>query len=125
MDFNKLTLKSQEAVARAQELARRSGNPEITPDHLLLALLEQELPQTLAARASANVDLLREAAQDRIQRLPSISGATQQPQISTTFLRVLDEADEERRALGDDFVSVEHLLLALGGVDRNALLAAL
>jgi len=43
MDFNKLTVKSQEAVAAAQDLARRRGNPEITPDHLLLALLDQDL----------------------------------------------------------------------------------
>src|SRR5205814_6955690 len=47
MDFNKLTLKSQEAVAAAQELAHRMGNPELYPEHLLLALLDQELPQQL------------------------------------------------------------------------------
>jgi ATP-dependent Clp protease ATP-binding subunit ClpB len=47
MDFQKLTLKSQEAIATAQELARRAGNPELTPDHLALALLDQELPRTL------------------------------------------------------------------------------
>ena len=47
MDFNKLTLKSQEAVAAAGELARRRGNPEVYPEHLLLALLDQELPQQL------------------------------------------------------------------------------
>jgi ATP-dependent Clp protease ATP-binding subunit ClpB len=44
MDFNRLTIKSQEAVGAAQELARRSGNPEIYPEHLLIALLDQELP---------------------------------------------------------------------------------
>ena len=47
MDFNKLTVKSGEAVAAAQELARRLGNPELTPDHLTVALLDQELPRTL------------------------------------------------------------------------------
>ena len=51
MDFQKLTLKSQEAVAGAQELARRMGNPELTPDHLTIALLDQELPRTLVDRA--------------------------------------------------------------------------
>ena len=50
MDFNKLTTKAQEAIAASQELARRNANPEIYPDHLLLALLTQELPQTLAER---------------------------------------------------------------------------
>ena len=47
MDFDKLTIKSGEAVAGAQELARRAGNPELTPDHLTIALLDQELPRTL------------------------------------------------------------------------------
>src|ERR687885_332454 len=54
MDFNKLTLKSQEAVAAAQELARRMGNPELYPEHLLLALLDQELPQQLVPDAAAD-----------------------------------------------------------------------
>ena len=53
MDFNKLTIKSGEAVAAAQELARRAGNPELTRDHLTVALLEQELPRTLLQRAGA------------------------------------------------------------------------
>ena len=50
MDFNKLTIKSQEAVAAAQERARRNGNPELYPEHLLLALLDQDLPRALVAR---------------------------------------------------------------------------
>src|SRR5919202_812474 len=53
MDFNKLTIKSQEAVAAAQELARRSGNPELYPEHLLIALLDQELPRQLVPDADA------------------------------------------------------------------------
>jgi ATP-dependent Clp protease ATP-binding subunit ClpB len=52
MDFNKLTLKSQEAVAAAQELARRMGNPELYPEHLVLALLDQQLPQQLVPDAA-------------------------------------------------------------------------
>ena len=51
MDFNKLTIKAQEAVAAAQELARRNGNPELYPEHLLLALLDQELPRELVTPA--------------------------------------------------------------------------
>ncbi|MGH3000626.1 MAG: Clp protease N-terminal domain-containing protein, partial [Gaiellaceae bacterium] len=51
MDFNKLTIKSQEAVAAAQELARRNGNPELYPEHLTLALLDQELPRELVPDA--------------------------------------------------------------------------
>ena len=81
MDFNKLTLKSQEAVAGAQELARRNGNPEITPDHLLVALLDQELPRELVP----DPDLLRAEADARLRALPSIQGAAQQPQVGAQF----------------------------------------
>ena len=58
MDFNKLTIKSGEAVAGAQELARRVGNPEVTPDHLTIALLDQELPRTLVERSGASAGTL-------------------------------------------------------------------
>ena len=67
MDFNKLTVKSQEAVARAQELARRAGNPEIYPEHLLLALLEQELARTLVERSGYGLDVLQ-AQLERMER---------------------------------------------------------
>ncbi len=122
MDFNRLTLKSQEAVAAAQELARRRGNPELTPDHLLLALLDQELPRTLLADRAADVQ--REAA-GQVDRLPVVSGGTQQPQVGAAFSRVLDRAEDEMRKLEDEYVSTEHLLLALDVVPRDELLAKL
>ena len=71
MDFNKLTLKSQEAVAAAQELARRAGNPELTPDHLTIALLDQELPRTLVDRAGYGAGELRAEAEARLRQLPT------------------------------------------------------
>jgi ATP-dependent Clp protease ATP-binding subunit ClpB len=126
MDFNKLTLKSQEAVAAAQELARRMGNPELTPDHLTVALLEQELPRTLVDRAGHASAELRSEAEARLRNLPSVSGeAAAQPRASAALTRVLDKAFEEMRSLGDEYVSVEHLLLALDVVSREALLGAL
>jgi ATP-dependent Clp protease ATP-binding subunit ClpB len=125
MDFQKLTLKSQEAVAAAQELARRTGNPEVTADHLTIALLEQELPRTLVDRAGYGAAELRAEAEARLRNQPAVSGSNAQPQASAAFGRVLDRAFEEMRALGDEFVSVEHLLLALEVVPRDALLAAL
>ena len=67
MDFNKLTIKSQEAVAAAQELARRGGNPELYPEHLVLALLDQELPQQLVPDASS----LRAEAETKLRGKPS------------------------------------------------------
>jgi ATP-dependent Clp protease ATP-binding subunit ClpB len=115
MDFNKLTIKSQEAVAAAQDLARRRGNPELTPDHLLLALLDQEL--------FADWSGLRADAEQKVERLASVQGGQQQPTAAAAFSRVLDAADEERRKLEDDYISTEHLFLALAPVPREEILA--
>jgi ATP-dependent Clp protease ATP-binding subunit ClpB len=125
VDFNKLTIKSGEAVAGAQELARRAGNPELTPDHLAIALLDQELPRTLVERAGANPAGLRAEAESRLAQQPSVSGGAAQPQASAGFRKVLDDAFSEASTLQDEYVSVEHLLLALALVPRDALLAAL
>ena len=117
MDFNKLTLKSQEAVAAAQELARRLGNPELYPEHLTVALLDQELPRELVP----DPDSLRAEAEASLRTKPSTQGAAQQPQVGAAFSRVLDEAFEEARRMEDDYVSTEHLLLALDVVPRDQL----
>ncbi|HKG44181.1 MAG TPA: ATP-dependent chaperone ClpB [Gaiellaceae bacterium] len=117
MDFNKLTLKSQEAVAAAQELARRMGNPELYPEHLTLALLDQELPQQLVPDAAT----LRAQAEAALRGKPSTQGAQQQPGVSAAVSRVLDQAFDEARRLEDEYVSTEHLLLALDVVPREQL----
>jgi ATP-dependent Clp protease ATP-binding subunit ClpB len=123
MDFNRLTLKSQEAIAAAQELARRAGHPELHPEHLLLALLDQELPQTLLGGRAADV---RVEAEADLARRPSMQGADNlQPQTSASFRKALDRAEEEMRKLEDEFISTEHLLLALDVVPRDELLARL
>src|SRR5213082_1671557 len=117
MDFNKLTIKAQEAVATAQELARRSGNPELYPEHLLLALLDQELPRELVPDG----DALRAHAEAQLAAKPRIEGAQQQPNVSAQFSKVLDKAFDEAKRLEDDYVSTEHLLLALDVVPRGEL----
>ncbi len=117
MDFNKLTIKSQEAVAAAQELARRLGNPELYPEHLLVALLDQELPRELVPDA----DALRAQAEATLAAKPRLEGAQQQPGASAQFSRVLDEAFDEAKRMQDDYVSTEHLLLALDAVPREQL----
>jgi ATP-dependent Clp protease ATP-binding subunit ClpB len=119
MDFNKLTIKSQEAVAAAQERARRLGNPELYPEHLLFALLDQELPRALVASA----DELRSSAEQRLAGKPRIEGMAQQPQVSAALLKVFDRASDEAKKLEDEYVSTEHLLLALDVVPRDELLA--
>src|SRR3954451_18352258 len=114
MDFNKLTIKSQEAVAAAQELARRRGNPEIYPEHLLLTLLDQPL--------FADWQGLRADAEATLAQRPSVQGGTQQPQVGAAFSRLLDRADEERAKLEDDYISSEHLFLALEPAPREEIL---
>src|SRR5579871_6294758 len=116
MDFNRLTVKGQEAVAAAQELARKRGNPEIYPEHLLLALLDQEL--------FADWQGLRADAEAKLAARPSATGAANvQPRVSGSLERVFDEAERERERLEDDFVSTETLFLALAPVPREEILA--
>src|SRR4051794_22278204 len=110
MDFQRLTIKSQEAVASAQDIARRRGNPEIVPDHLLLALLDHDL--------FADWQGLRPEAERRVDALPAVQGGGQQPSVSAAFSRLLDRADDERKQLEDDYVSTEHLFLALEAAPR-------
>ena len=117
MDFNKLTIKSQEAVAAAQELARRNGNPELYPEHLLVALLDQELPRELVPDA----DALRAQAEAQLAAKPRIDGAQQQPNVSAQLSKALDRAFDEAKRMEDDYVSTEHLLLALDVVPREQL----
>jgi ATP-dependent Clp protease ATP-binding subunit ClpB len=119
MDFNKLTIRSQEAVAAAQERARRLGNPELYPEHLLLALLDQELPRALVPDA----DALRAETEAKLAQKPRTEGLAQQPGASAAFSKVLDRAFDEAKRLEDEYVSTEHLLLALDVVPRDELLA--
>jgi ATP-dependent Clp protease ATP-binding subunit ClpB len=125
VDFNKLTIKSSEAVGAAMELARKRGNPEVYPEHLCIALLDQELPRTLVERSGKSVDEIRQDCEARLASRPAVGGATQQPRASTAFAELLDRAEEEMRKLEDEYISTEHLLLALDVVPRDRLLEAL
>jgi ATP-dependent Clp protease ATP-binding subunit ClpB len=115
MDFTKLTVRSQQAIAAAQEAARRRGNPEVYPEHLLLALLDDEM--------FAEWQQLRPAAEQRLAAKPAVQGATGQPTASTAFARVLDRSEEEARKLEDDYVSMEDLFLALEPAPREEIVA--
>src|SRR5207249_6262454 len=107
VDFNRLTIRSSEAVAAAMELARKRGNPEVYPEHLCIALLDQELPRTLVERSGKSVDEIRQGCEARLASKPSVGGATQQPRASTGFAEVLDRAEEEMRTLEDEYISTE------------------
>jgi ATP-dependent Clp protease ATP-binding subunit ClpB len=116
MQPDRFTIKSQEAVAAAQRLAAEHRNPEVTPAHLLLALLEQEdgLAPAVLRKLSADVTAITERARAAVAELPTVSG-DDEPDVrpAQTLVRALQRAEKESSALGDEYISVEHLLLAL------------
>jgi ATP-dependent Clp protease ATP-binding subunit ClpB len=137
----RLTVKAAEALQQASALARAGGNPVINDAHLFLALLSQDdgIVVPLLQKAGLNVAQLTAETEREIDRFPKQSGTMAEPTLAREVSRVLDRADEEAKALGDAYVSTEHLLLALleekgttakqllsaAGVDRNDLMAAL
>ncbi|HWF25091.1 MAG TPA: ATP-dependent chaperone ClpB [Solirubrobacteraceae bacterium] len=118
MDANRLTQKSQEALHDAQTKALRFGQTEVEPEHLLLALLEQPdgLIPLLLVRAEVDFDALRAAAERAIAALPRVTGSgagAGQVYVSRALSSVLDDAEKEAQRLKDEYVSVEHILLAM------------
>jgi ATP-dependent Clp protease ATP-binding subunit ClpB len=139
LDPNTWTLKTQEAVNAALQSARERSNPECTPDHLLAALLRQDDGVVLPVIRKLGLTplSLRNTADEAVAALPTAYGTETRP--SREFLALFDRADAERRELTDEYLSTEHLLLALveadaarpvgerrlGGLTREQVLAAL
>jgi ATP-dependent Clp protease ATP-binding subunit ClpB len=113
--WEKLTVKSQEAVQAAASTAAENGNPEVLPMHLLAALLEDREGVVLPVLEGTGVRVqeLLAGVNAAISKLPKVSGASAQPGMSNTLTKVLDRAAKEAEGFKDDFVSTEHLLLAL------------
>jgi ATP-dependent Clp protease ATP-binding subunit ClpB len=129
MDFSKLTIKAREAFASAQGDAIARGNPELTPEHLLAALVDQEggVAPRILEKAGESPSALRARLEERLSQLPRMEGGNAQPQASRATRAALEAAFAEAEALKDEYVAVEHLLLALaeaGGLDRQALMKA-
>ena len=119
--FDKLTLKAQEAVQQAQELAADAGNPQIEPLHLLAALLgEQEgVVRPLLERVGANQSQLQNIVSAELGHLPKSNSGTP-PQLGSELNKVLAASQAESDAMQDEFVSTEHLLLALAKTKTKA-----
>ncbi|MFW6323812.1 MAG: AAA family ATPase, partial [Desulfovibrionales bacterium] len=123
MDINKFTQKSQEALSEAQNLAVRFGHQQVDAEHLLMALTLQEngLVTRLLDRAGINPGAYSKAVEDELGKMPSVSGPGAQPgQISVTqrLNAVLVKALDHAKEMKDEYVSVEHLFLAI--VDEPA-----
>src|SRR5580658_8856034 len=117
MDFNRFTEKLQEGLRSAQSLATRHGQQQLEVEHLLLALLEQEggLAQSILLKADVNLPALHSRLQQEVDRLPKVSGSAaglDQVYITPRLQRFLARAEDEAKRLKDEYVSVEHILLA-------------
>ncbi|HEX2610211.1 MAG TPA: Clp protease N-terminal domain-containing protein, partial [Gemmatimonadales bacterium] len=125
----RLTIKAQEAVRDAGELARARGNPVVNDAHLLSALLSQDegVVQPLLQKAGLNVTAIRQEVEREIGRFPTQAGGGAEPSLSRELQRVFDRADAEAKKLDDAYVSTEHLLLAMAdekGTTARAVLSA-
>ncbi|MBX5466266.1 MAG: ATP-dependent chaperone ClpB [Firmicutes bacterium] len=140
MRLDKLTVKSQEALSQAQGLAREHGNQVIEPEHLLWALVDQPegIVRPVLEKIGVPVAALREAVQQAVARLPKVSGTELGAHLSPALVSVLETAEREAEQLKDEYLSTEHLLLALSdgpgearrllqrwGANRDAVLRAL
>jgi ATP-dependent Clp protease ATP-binding subunit ClpB len=116
MQPDRFTIKAQEAVAAASRIASESRNTEIAPAHLLLALLEQDdgLVVPVLQKLGADVDAIIARTRGAVDELPALSGDAE-PDVrpSSELVRVLQRAEKEMTALGDEYISTEHFLLAL------------
>ncbi len=120
--WDKLTVKAQEAVQRANELASEHGNPEVLPLHLLAALLEDRegiVPPVLEKIGIGPQLVLNEIYQE-MERLPKVSGGAAQASISQAANQLLDRAFKEADNFKDEYVSTEHLLLAVTQLKRDS-----
>ncbi|HKQ69361.1 MAG TPA: ATP-dependent chaperone ClpB [Polyangiaceae bacterium] len=120
MRMDRLTMKSQEALRAALDLASRRGNPELLPEHLLLAALAQDggVATPAVQKAGASAEALTRAFQEKIDSLPKVTGGAE-PNLSSRGLKLIQRAEDEAKALKDDFVSIEHFLLAGAKHDRD------
>ncbi len=137
----KMTIKTQEALGAAQQLAASRQNGSIEPEHLLLAMLDQEggLLGPILQKIGANPAHVRSKVEEALKRLPQATGSGVQIYLSSSLHHALDTALREAEAMNDEFVSTEHLLLGLieekgsnvaslladSGISRDAVLSAL
>src|SRR5918999_4221764 len=117
MQLDRFTIKSQEALEQAFRPAADRRNSETAPEHLLLALLDQQegIVSPVLRKVGADPRAVRSGVGGALDRLPTITAGAREPSTSRELLDVLRAAEREAGRLGDEYVSTEHLLLALTG----------
>ncbi|HBR16663.1 MAG TPA: type VI secretion system ATPase TssH, partial [Deltaproteobacteria bacterium] len=115
MRFDRFTIKSQEALNEAQAIAERYQHQQVDAEHLLLSLIDQEggIVAPILQRVGANVSLIKGQLEEALKKAPKVSGASEGVYLSARLKKILDKAFEEAQRLKDDFVSTEHILIAI------------
>src|SRR6516165_7303169 len=118
--FDKMTVKAQEALQQAQEIAGSHQNQAVEPIHLFSALVQQAdgVVPPLLARLGIRIEVLTQDVEREIERLPKVQGFAQQ-NLSRALNNVLERAFDEATKFKDEYVSTEHLFLAIAGEDRD------
>src|SRR5438067_7194927 len=121
MKLDKFTVKAQEALQESQAVARKRDHQEILPEHVLLALLQQQdgLVSPLLQRVGADPRLVQARLDDELRKVPQVHGG-EGGNLAQRTLKVLDAAQDEAEKLKDEYVSTEHILLALASEKRGA-----
>src|SRR5208282_5975690 len=125
--WDKLTVKSQQAMQQAQARATEFGNPEMQPVHLLLALIEDRegvIPAVLE-KIGVPTERLETELHQIEEKLPRVAGASAQPGLSQSLNKALEQAFREAAIFKDEYVSTEHLLLGIAGLKNDPAQAAL
>ena len=139
MDMNRMTVKLQEALQTAAGHAQRRSHQGVDVEHLLLALLDQEggMTPTLLERTGVTLPAVRQAVEHALAKIPQVQGAGAGPgqlHMATRLVQILTKAEDEQKTLKDDYLSVEHVLLAMAhedgpfkklGLTRDRLLSGL
>ncbi|MDP2681431.1 MAG: ATP-dependent chaperone ClpB [Deltaproteobacteria bacterium] len=115
MRFDRFTIKSQDALQEAQSIAERHQHQDVDDGHLLLALIGQEggIVAPIIQRVGANINLIKGQIEDALKKLPKVSGAGGEVYLAPGLKKILDKALEEAQRLKDEFVSTEHILIAI------------
>src|SRR6476469_4578616 len=115
MNFNKLTVKAQEAISEAQGLARGAGNPELTPEHLLLALLRQEggIVTPILNQLGLNPATVEAEVAGELAKYSKVGGASAEPMIGNSLRKVFDAAFQSAEDFKDQSVPTEHFLIGI------------
>src|SRR5213594_1969905 len=116
VNFNKFTIKAQDAIQAATEIASSYGNQQIEPEHLFAALLQsgESVVVSILKKIGTNVDTLKIKTNELIEKIPKVSGtAGGQQYMSQALSKILEDSFKAAGSLKDEYVSVEHILLAM------------